>query len=282
MSGSGTEMTQYASGVPTPAASEKDFHQGPVEEGLSDEEEGPSLEDEAVLEEPKEKLGSKLRRRKRDGKIVGRSSIVYSIYKKSRRKLQKKRLFFTDEFEDSHRYDRVHVMDWVQVRHYQCRWLANLLAERKVVSKEVTDASMYEIESVLDWVLANRNAVAVFDMGSALLWVIMLVQMNYSLSQDAAWEFDDDAVRNTMSVENLWAEAAKLPPSTDQHTHVKVAPIGKLNNHLGPASSFKKLLERCKVSDEEHTFRATRTAEPRLYPGIVTLDRAVGAVWSHS
>ena len=124
----------------------------------------------------------------------------------------------------------------------------------------------------------GENAAAVFEMGSALLWVIMLVQMNYSLSQDAAWEFDDDSVRNTMSVENLWTEASKLPPSTGQHMHVKVAPIGKLNNHLGPASAFKRLLEKCNFLDEVHTFRATRTAEPRLYPGIVTLDRAVGAV----
>ena len=272
-------MTQEVSATPTqtpsPFASEKDFGEGPCEEGLSSDEEEKCAASVTMVGS-NEKLGAKLRRRKRDGKVVGRSSLVYSIYKKSRRTLQKKRHFYAGEFEDSPQYNVNFLIDWVQARHYQCRWFADVLVGRKIVAKEVADACMYEIESVLEWVLQKKARA--LETGSAALWVILLVQMNFSLSQDVSWEFDDVDLIKKYSVETLWRCLESKSDTYGQHTHVNVASIGKLDDHLAAATAFEHMLEQCNCPDELHPFRDSRTAEPRLYEGILKLQKALGSV----
>ena len=162
------------------------------------------------------------RKRKRDGQVVQKSPCWYSLYKKSRRALKKAGLYYVGSAEDRCMLDTIgYLQDWVQTRHYQCRFFAHHLRDHGRIPNEVAEACMFEIEAVLDCILANARRVKQLDLGNAWLWVAMLVQQHMSLKLNKPFVFDDVDTVNRWSLESLNEDMRREPKPEGEYGSIE-------------------------------------------------------------
>lgn len=237
-------------------------------------------------------LGAHVRKRKRDNKIVPRSPFWYSTYKKSRRMLKKAGVYYVGFAEDRPGLDvQKNLLDWVEVRQYQCKYFANQLRDYGRISNVVADSCIYEIEVTLQWMLENRESLANRDMGNAWLWVAIEVQQHMSLELRKPFEFDTDEICNRWSLEALNDDmratpcAAGLFTGDGQRMAVAAEAYSERTRlqhamaaeHFGWAlcSAAPPLLHNpVRKAAAEHA-RATGTSEaPWLYPRIAAAKKA--------
>lgn len=94
--------------------------------------------------------------------------------------------------------------DWVQVRHYQCRMLADVLLENKMITNAMHDAIMHGLEKVLEWVLEHRQEASNLALGSASLWVAVMAQQQIALVSKRRWAFESQDMVDKWSLKNLY------------------------------------------------------------------------------
>lgn len=232
------------------------------------------------------------RKRKRDGKVVKRSASWYSVYKLSRRNIKKAGTYYVGSAEDRPTLEvRKNLLDWVQVRQYQCRYFARLLRDYGRITEEVAGACMFEIEAVLDWILQHPQLAADMDMGNAWLWVAVMVQQLTSLVLKKPFVFTSNEVINRWSLDSL-NEDMRRPPhptglfaSADQRMSVEAELYTERPqmNHALAAGHFERMLCGAAPSSEHNPIRAAAKKRawvagivepPWLYPRIAEAKKA--------
>lgn len=232
------------------------------------------------------------RKRKRNGQVVDKSAFFYSIYKKSRRALKKAGLYYVGSAEDRCSLDTIgYLHDWVQTRHYQCRFFAHHLRDHARIPADVAEACMFEIEAVLDCILANARRAKQLDLGNAWLWVAMLVQQHMSLKLNKPYVFDDVDVVNRWSLNSLNEDMRRKPKresqygSTEQRMTVQPEDfVARLpHEHARAGKHFCELMGLAKPATQYNPIRtaAKENADandavppPWLYERIVNAEKA--------
>jgi len=233
------------------------------------------------------------RARKRDGKVVGRSALWYSIYKKSRRSLKKAGLYYVGFAEDHPTLQTApHLADWVQVRHYQCRYFAQQLCERGRIPTPVLESCMYEIESVLGWALAHPALIKGRDMGNAWLWVALEVQQHMSMHLNTPFVFEDSDTVARWSLESLNEDMRRAPRADskfvngEQRMGVEAEQYDKRApaDLAAAAAQFNLMLQRAAPAVEFNAIRAAAKSRaealeeaepPWLYERVVEAKKAL-------
>ena len=232
------------------------------------------------------------RKRKRDAQVVKQSPFWYSCYKLSRHNLKKAGTYYVGSAEDRPTLRvRKNLLDWVEVRQYQCRYFARQLRDYGLVNEEVAGGCMFEIEAVLEWVLQHPHLAEEMDMGNAWLWVAIMVQQLVSLVLKKPYVFNSDEVINRWSLESL-NEDMRRPPhptglfaSAEQRMAVEAELFTErsLMNHALAAEHFEKMLRGARHASEHSPIRAAAKAHalatgvsepPWLYPRIVEAKKA--------
>ena len=253
----------------------------------------PDANPTGALVEAEVPMNGVRRKRKRDGQIVERSPVWYSVYKKSRRALKKAGTYYVGSAEDRTTFDtKKHLLNWVQVRQYQCRYLTHLLRDHGRIPTEVAESCMYEIEAVLDWILEHSWWVNDYDMGNAWLWVAMEAQQHTSLLLEKPFVFDDNDTIQRWSLQSLNEDMRRAPhpsglfASTEQRMAVEAEDYSKrtLEEHAKAARHFDLLLRDAappmqynavRTVANERAKEAELDAPPWLYERVVQAKKAL-------
>jgi hypothetical protein len=210
------------------------------------------------------------RKRKRDGKVVKRSPAWYSIYKDSRRLLKKAGLYYVGSAEDRPTlHVQKNMLDWVEVRQYQCRYFAHQLRDHGRIPHEVAECCMLEIEAVLQWMLEHPTAVQDLETGNAWLWVAMEAQQHMSLLLKKHYVFGNNETVNRWSLEGLNEEMRQKPHPkglfaiAEQRRAVEAEEYGKRTpmQHAQAAGHFDKMLRSAAPLTEHNAVRAAAREE---------------------
>ena len=146
---------------------------------------------------------------------------------------------------------------------------------------------MYEIESVLDYILANPEQVKMCGMANAWLWVAAEVQQHVGLPQETGFAFADNNAINRWSLESLNEDMRREPhprgqfANPEQRMKVQAEEFNQrvLKDHASALEDLRFLLRMSKPATEFNPIRtaAKERAEaadaeepPWLFDRIVT------------
>lgn len=202
--------------------------------------------------------------RKRDGKIVKHSNARYHLYKLSRRKLKKNRIYYYSTYEDRPHFDPALKFDWVQVRKYQTSWLLKRLTDREFISEEVSQKVNETIESVLVWILSNTETASSLNLGTSGSWVATLALHYMTLNVTKEWAFENQDFVHRFNPSRLWDIWEHHPPS-EQRDGVFVVPLDDVRNQLKLGADFERLLHLARSGTNDESI-------PELMDGLSQLN----------
>lgn len=201
----------------------------------------------------------------------------------SRKKMKKAGVLYSSEYEDRVAFPSQYPIAWTTLRHLQCRELLFLLVTGNPlvpddVQCDLEASIMYEIESVIEFILAHPKACRALGMGTSSLWVCLLFQQHLTLSKGKAsvWSAHGSKEATAIGLEEVstylsskvtgrvvgggWRKLSTMEP-LDITTELKKE-----------ATAFRVLLSKAKPDKRFCPMRKNRRDAPWLFEGIENLE----------
>ena len=148
----------------------------------------------------------KTRRRKRDGKIVPKSSLNKHYFKIAKRELRRHKLAPLSHRDDLPSFDPKHAVNFVHLRRHVAIELVALLLKAQSIDQEVHDMVNSEVDSAHEVLLEHAVDYKHAHFGSVVEWVILLSQQAKLLQMGRGeWEMTSVADIERWTADKLFA-----------------------------------------------------------------------------
>lgn len=218
------------------------------------------------------------RTRRRDGKIVKRSSLPYHEYKLARRQLKRNKTFYVSTFEDKPFFEPSTIDAWTSVRVYQSTWLVQRLSGCNFIDDATAAKVIDNVTTVCQWICTHKTQAARFAMASAGAWVAVLC-LNYLASPiSREWAFETPELVERFSPSKLW-DIFETTPASEQRDGVHVMPYEYVVKQTSECGDFERLLEAILYGSDDSL---DVSKIPSLLPNITLLKppkRIVHSQW---
>ena len=201
----------------------------------------------------------------------------------SEKKMKKSGCLYATMFSDLVPMSENYPIAWCTLRVLQCRELAELLVNhvhkrlipedyRAIVITEV----LSEIEGVVEFVLERPKGCTKMPLGTAALWVVLLVQQHIALLNEGDWRVFEEADVKRASLEGLYAlleDRMNVPPRKgERERHVlTIRPLELSEQTEYEATLFLFLLNKNNRVKMANPLRREHLDAPWLHDAIVKL-----------
>lgn len=219
-----------------------------------------------VTENEPQSVPEGFRKRRRDGKIVKKSPVYYHVYKLARRELKRNNTYYLSMFEDKPLFCVNHTGAWIQVRIYQCRWLAQRLTSHRFISDETNSNINSVINRVCLWIDEHKHQANSFSMSSAGAWVAILALHYLASPLTNQWAFERQDLVERFTPAKLW-DMFDSAPESERRDSVCPLPYDHVLRHQNECEGFETLLDTIR----ESSATSTDFELPELLTGVAAL-----------
>ena len=218
------------------------------------------------------------RTRRRDGKIVKRSSLPYHEYKLARRQLKRNKTYYMSAFEDKPYFEPSTIDAWTSVRVYQSTWLVQRLSGNNFIDDATAAKVIDNVTTVCQWIRTHKTQAARFAMASAGVWVAVL-SLNYLVFPISnEWAFETPEFVERFSPSKLW-DLFESAPASQQRDGVHVMSYEYVTKQTSECGDFERLLEAIRYGSDDSL---DVSKIPTLLPNLTLLKppkRIVHSQW---
>lgn len=221
-----------------------------------------------------------LERKRRRGEP---DDITEYLWWASQKKMKKCGCLYATVYSDVVPMNEKYPVAWCTLRSLQCRELVELLVphvHKRLIPEDdkatVITHVLSEIDGVIEFVKGRPKGCTKMPLGTAALWVLLLVQQHIALLNEGDWRvFEENDVKRA-SLEGLHAlleDRMNVPPRKgEKERHVlTIRPIELSEHTEHEATLFLFLLNKNNRVKIANPLRKERLDEPWLHNSIVKL-----------